>query len=169
LPLLLLPLSTYAQKSNDSPLIPYADHGACPFECCTYRRWVANKETILRKDRRDDSPVAFKVRKGERVTAVTGVVITTEPGQARLLKPIAIADKRARIGDVVYLLTDLGEGFCKVWYKGKMTEAEVYTDEATFRIVSEPKSVWWVKIKNSKGQIGWSRQAENFDNKDACG
>ena len=26
---------------SGAPPMPYIDQGACPFECCTYRDWVA--------------------------------------------------------------------------------------------------------------------------------
>ena len=32
-----------------------------------------------------------------------------------------------------------------------------------------PVSVWWVKIKTSKGITGWSKLPENFGGMDACG
>jgi hypothetical protein len=28
---------------------------------------------------------------------------------------------------------------------------------------------WWVKIRSAAGWIGWTNEAENFGNKDACG
>src|SRR5437773_1794841 len=27
--------------AGDEPELPYYDWGACPFECCTYREWIA--------------------------------------------------------------------------------------------------------------------------------
>lgn len=63
--------------------LPYLDAGACPFECCTYRQWIANKDTVLSKNMSDNSPVAFRIKKGGKVTGLTGVVITTKAGQVR--------------------------------------------------------------------------------------
>jgi len=62
----------------------------------------------------------------------------------------------------------LGEGFAKVWFKGRVVQGEPY-DDSTFKFVREPKSIWWVKIKDRRGRIGSSRQPENFDNVDQCG
>ncbi len=156
-----------ATTANQPPT-PYEDHGACPFECCTYRRWTVKAQTAVRQDRHGSSPVAFTLRRGERVTGMTGVVITTQPGQARVLKPTVIGGLQVRSGETVHLLTYIGEGFYKVWYKGKVEELPI-VGEGGFTIIRAPKAVWWVKVKNSKGQIGWTDQTNNFNGMDACG
>ena len=117
---------------------------------------------------RDGSPVAFRLKKGERVKGMTGVVVTSRPGEVRVLKRTKIGRFTADPGDTLYLLTYIGEGFHKVWFKGKISEEETF-DETTFRHILEPNAVWWVKIKNRRGQIGWSREPDNFGNKDQCG
>lgn len=159
--------STRAQ----GPKLPYKDVGACPFECCTYRGWVANKDTIIYKEKRDGSPVAFRVKKRERVTGVTGVVITTKAGIVKVLRNTTINEEgtfHVRAGDTIYLLTYKGEGFYTIWYKGRYSVGAFY-DDSNLRTVSDPDSVWWVKIRNRRGQVGWTRLPENFDNKDSCG
>ncbi len=60
--------------------MPFRDVGACPFECCTYREWRATKDTVLLKNMSGGSTAVFKVRKGEKVEGVTGIVITTKAG-----------------------------------------------------------------------------------------
>ena len=42
-------------------------------------------------------------------------------------------------------------------------------DPDLFKVIREPKSVWWVKVRNRQGKIGWSREPENFGNIDQCG
>lgn len=153
---------------NSRPRIPFVDKGACPFECCTYRDWTVDKPTKVRSAMSDCAPVAFSLKAGERVKGLTGVVVTTQPGEVRVLKRTKIGRYTANPGDTLYLLTYIGEGFHKVWFKGQITEEETY-DESIFKQVSEEKSVWWVKVRNSKGQIGWSREPDNFGNKDQCG
>lgn len=158
------------QISAQTPKLPYKDVGACPFECCTYRQWTANKATIVYKEMRDNSPIAFKVKSREKVTGITGVVITTKAGLVKALKNYTTPNANIRIkaGDIFYLLTYRGEGFYLIWYKGKEFVDEIY-EQGEARVLSQPEAVWWVKIKNRRGQIGWTRLAENFDNKDSCG
>lgn len=155
------------QKSKGPP-VPYVDKGACPFECCTYREWNVTKPTAARKNMSDDSPIGFRMKPGEKVIGVTGVVITTQPGMARVLKKTTLGKIRLNRGDELFLLTNLGEGFSKIWYKGRIFEESVY-GESAYKLIREPKSVWWVKVKNRRGQTGWSRQPENFGNMDQCG
>jgi len=117
----------------------------------------------------DPAPISFRVKVGEKVLGMTGVVITTQPGIVRALKATDIGTKMwINKGEQFYVLTNLGEGFTKVWFKGRIFVAEPY-DESLFKFIRQPKSIWWVKIKNHAGRIGWSRQPENFGNMDQCG
>jgi hypothetical protein len=159
--------TSLAQKST-GPATPYYDRGACPFECCTYREWGVVKPTVLRRAMDDTSPIVARLRAGEKVRGMTGVVITTEPGIVRALKRTTVGNIRVNPGDRVYVLTNQGEGFAKVWFKGRIVQGEPY-DESIFRPIRQAKSVWWVKIKDRRGRIGWSRLPENFNNIDQCG
>ena len=165
------------------PKVPYEDHGACPFECCTYRTWTVNAETPVRTDRRDNAPVAFRVRAGEQVDGLTGVVVTTKLGKAIIREPIVVdPDKlELRPGEVVYVVNYIGEGVWKIWTRGRLYHLEIAGKEETCgrpapepgpcaaQIVEEPKTVWWAKVRNRTGQEGWTRQLDHFDNIDACG
>ena len=166
------------------PPIPYEDVGACPFEGCTYREWVANAPVEIRTERTLSSPVAFALTRGERVTAVTGVVITTRPGRVEfdMAQDIEASGGRIHVepGQPLYLLTSQGEGFMKAWLNGRMYES---VDTATFsnggcaggprpcvgRLVERWQFEWWVQIRNAAGKIGWTREPDKFDNKDALG
>jgi hypothetical protein len=118
----------------------------------------------------EGSSIAFRVKKGEKVRGVTGVVITARAGVVRALKNTAVGDNNTRVktGELLYLLTYTGEGFYDTWFKGKVFSYSFY-DNKSLKLVSEPTSVWWVKIRNSKGKVGWTKLPDNFDNKDSCG
>jgi hypothetical protein len=170
--LIALSVQTFGQKLS----LPFRDVGACPFECCTYREWKANKPTVLLKNMSGNSPAVFKVKKGETVQAVDGMVITTKAGIGRALSDTTLdfddwkknTTRKVSIkkGERVLILTPIGEGFYKVWYKGLILQAQM--DSSQFKTIIEPKYVWWVKVKNRKGQSGWTNLDENFDNKDSC-
>lgn len=171
-PMVAQPLSDSSQIKDAAmnpqfPPIPYEDQGVCPFECCTYRRWIAAKNTAIQLDRNGNSPALFNINKGEWVSALTGVVITTVPGKAKVLRPTTINGIQAKNGEIVYLLTYQGEGIYETWYKGKKWKP--YPDMSALEIMESPESTWWVQIKNNKGQVGWSKEPDNFDNRDACG
>ncbi len=183
-PSLLFATSVYSGQTPRPP-VNYADFGACPFECCTYRRWSVVKDTVLYKSRSENSGVAFRVRKGEHVIGLTGVVITLKLGKAVVRKATTIGmDKRktkVKPGDVLYLLHYEGEGIYKVWFNGGIYENEMPTSpdlisktpagkkQENIEVLNEPETVWWVKVKNSRNQIGWSKQDQNFGDMDACG
>lgn len=174
-----------SQSALSGPPIPYEDAGACPFEGCVYREWQATETVIVRRVRSANGTIAFTVRKGEAITAITGVVVTTSPGQVRFRKPVNLSSSSGSVhvepGETLYLLTYRGEGFTKAWFKGKFYE-ELDGSTAFFNdicatdsnrcagaIVEQPKQVWWVQIKNGKGQIGWTNKPDKFDRKDALG
>lgn len=183
---IIIPLAAYAQNS---PPLPYEDAGACPFECCTYREWIANKTTPIHRTRNNSSPVVFTVNSRERVRGVTGVVITTKAGEIKITRSIAIQDYtgsqgtntartiQARSGDIIYLLTPLGEGAYKAWFKGKLIvinaldvmEANQRGSAGAGARIPAVTNTWWVQIRNTQGQSGWTDRPGNFDNKDACG
>ena len=158
-----------AQTFAQTLKLPYRDVGACPFECCTYREWTATKPLVLYKNMNGKSPVAFRVKKGEKVTGMTGVVITNTPGKAVALKAFTFESSKVKLkkGETIQLLTYLGEGWFRFWHKGKLYEDDGYADG--LKITAQPKAVWWVKIKNRKGQIGWTKSSGDFDNQDQCG
>ena len=183
---IIIPFAAYAQTR---PPLPYQDAGACPFECCTYREWIANKSTPIHRTRNNNSPVVFTVNSRERVRAVTGVVITTKAGEIRITRAIAIQDYtgsqgtntsrtiQARSGDIIYLLTPLGEGSYKAWFKGELItinagdvmEANQRGSAGSEIRIPATTNTWWVQIRNRQNQTGWTDRPDNFDNKDACG
>ncbi len=153
--------------------VPYEDYGVCSGEACGFGEWLACQNMEIHKERDKDSPVVFQIAKGEKVTALTGVVITTKPGRATVLKSFKIGDFQAEPGDNVYLLTYRGEGVYNVWFKGKMHN-NLGLDPFNLgylKVMDSPETIDWVEIQNSKGEMGWiglSRQSY-FDYRYGCG
>jgi hypothetical protein len=183
--LLSEPVAASAQKVRKALPFYYEDYGACPFECCTYRRWTVNADTIIYQDRVEGARAAFRVKKGEHVMGLTGIVITLKPGKAVVKKATQLGlnghQVRVKAGDVLYLLHYEGEGIYKFWFGGRIYEAEMPSapDQVSqspadkrlqyIQLVSEPQTVWWVKVRNERGQTGWSKQDDHFGDMDACG
>ena len=157
--------------------VPFESEGACPFECCVYRTWTVQRATDVRASRESGAPVAFTLQPGEKVEALTGVVVVTRPGRGRAPRDVAVEGLGAlRAGDEVSVLHPLGEGFWLVWREGKKGSAQVgrkparpgpwdpelyETEAAEFR--------WWIQIRDGKGRMGWTDAPDNFGNKDRCG
>jgi len=158
-------LSLHAQKPSDSPKTeptppsPFVDKGACPFECCTYREWVADKEISL-MDQPNGNKIVAQLHKDEKVQGVTGEVHSVP------LRAIARHDDPGtgvKAGDVIYVLHPIGEGYWKAWHKGKLVETDDVPEKGL------PRYTWWVQIKTSSGAVGWTVSHGNFANQDACG
>jgi hypothetical protein len=145
---------------KQKPPSVYIDKGACPFECCTYREWVARTDVTL-LDSPNGKRVVARVKKGERVAALTGEVHSVP---VRVVAHHDYPDAGVKTGDTVYVLHYIGEGFWKVWHDGKLVEIDDFPDK-----MSKPKTTWWVKLKTSSGVIGWTVERGNFENQDACG
>ena len=177
-------------QPRSSPPMPYEDPGVCPFEGCVYRNWQALKMVKVHRTRSAKAPIVFTVPNGEKVTAITGVVVTLSPGQVRFRRPVDLRWFGPIEADIVrgvtvprqhesgflhvepretlYLLTYYGEGDTAAWFKGRFYPhldgaSDIFyaacDDDATAcarSIVRRPRRVWWVQLKNAKGQIGWA-------------
>jgi hypothetical protein len=155
---------------TEAPPVPFEDAGACPFEGCVYRDWIATDTVVVRAARDAASAAAFTVEKGESVTALTGVVVTVSPGIVEFRNPATLSTRQGELqmetGERLYVLTYQGEGFTKAWFRGRLYED---VDGGRFfeqRVVAPWKSVWWIQVRNSKGQTGWTNEPEKFGNKD---
>jgi hypothetical protein len=155
-------------------ILPFEDKGACPFECCTYREWTVNADTVFYYNPRKEEREAFALKKGETVKGLTGVVITLKPGRAMVKKAVTLGlDDQidVKAGDILDTLHYEGEGVFKFWFRGK-----IYSDEIPFpgeendsiKTESAPETIWWVQVQNAKQQTGWSKETDHFDHMDSC-
>lgn len=157
--------------------VPFESEGACPFECCVYRMWSVRSATDIRATRDATAPVAFTVHKGEKVDAVTGVVVVSRPGRARASRDVQVEGLGPlRKGGEVSVLHPVGEGFWLVWRDGKKGSGQVAEKSARpgpwdpeLNPIEKPDFRWWIQVRDGKGRTGWTDAPENFGNKDRCG
>ena len=172
-------LSIFTSSSvmaQEKPPTPYENWGVCPFECCTYRDWVADDDIPVHERRSETSAIIFRLRPQEHVKALTGVVVTEKPGVVRIDRPVQDGyvdgtDKpqlSLKRGDVVYMLSPLGEGAYLFWYQGKVYHSGI--DLAAMPGVDggAARMTWWKQVKNRAGKKGWTT-SNKFSNADACG
>ena len=172
---------------SSGPPMPFEDVGACPFECCVYREWVAKGRVTIRADRRASARTAFSLGRGDRVQAITGIVVTLRPGRVQFREAVdmgAIAGAvhstiHVEPSDTLYLLTYRGEGETAAWFKGRLYDlvdgseffdarCEDNAAACNGMIREKPQTVWWIRLRTAKGLEGWPNEPEKFDNKDAC-
>jgi hypothetical protein len=178
LPCLLLlstlsPLTALAQKSPPPNIESW---GVCPFECCTYRDWTADGDVPVHQRRDEKSPVVFRLRQGDPVDGITGVVVAKKPAPVTVDRDVQdgfVKGKDApqlsfKAGDKVYMVAPLGEGTYRFWYRGKFyTSGEALTTMPGVE-AREASFIWWKQVRNKAGRSGWT-SSEKFTHVDACG
>lgn len=98
----VLSCASIAFAADERPPRTLVGPGACPFECCTYREWSVKADTTLvaHPDRR--APAVGKACKGSRVQGLTGIVITTKPGEIEVIVRIANDVDSLKVGYSVW-------------------------------------------------------------------
>jgi hypothetical protein len=171
--------------AQEGPPGVFIDSGACPFECCTYREWFADRDITL-WDRPNSKQVVAHLRKDDPVDGLTGEVHST-PLRVRATSdlPVTASDPATassgeapdtiKAGDVFYVLRYAGEGTWKIWHHGQVADLEV-ADETPAIAKPSPdswprrlKSTWWVQVRTRQGVVGWTVSKGNFRNQDQCG
>ncbi len=173
---LCLTLGMASAMAQQQPPPRYENWGICPFECCTYREWIAQDDIPVHASRNDKSKVIFRVRKGELVDAVTGVLVTVKPGVIEVNKAVqdgylkgGDAPQLALLpGDKIYMLSPLGEGSYLFWYQGKVYESGNGLAAMPGVDGRDAKFAWWKLVKDKAGRRGWT-QSDKFGSVDACG
>jgi hypothetical protein len=172
----VLPESKVAPR----PELPYFDWNACPFEGCTYRQWTARAAVPLYDTWKNKRRQITQLAVGDKVVAVTGVVITFRPGLIRMDRDLP--ETGLKRGDTILTYTYRGEGFSAVWFKGQYHSAfeisfTTWPDgtgcggtrcAATYVDLGE--KAWWAKVKLKSGRTGWvDMNHAQFDNVDRFG
>jgi hypothetical protein len=152
-------------QDTQTPALPFYDWGACPYETCAYRQWTVHRSvTVYDTWKLERHPIAM-LAEGERVTGITGVVITFQPGVIRMDRDLP--DHDLQRGDAILTYAYRGEGFSAVSFKGRY-----YADldisfakwpdgsgcggphcAATYLDLG--RKSWWAKVKLKSGRTGW--------------
>jgi hypothetical protein len=170
-------ITAFQRKPDQGPPVPFEDRGACPGEGCVYREWTAKVAVPVRAQRQANAPVRYTIGAGEKVTALTGVVVTVKAGQVKFRETRTLSSSSGRLRitpeDTLYLLTYEGEGFTKAWFQGAIYDdvdtSEFYNGVCRFdptrcagKIVEPSQTEWWVQVRNRQGMVGWTHEPEKF-------
>jgi hypothetical protein len=159
----------------------YIDRGACPFECCTYRTWIA--EDSIRLLERPDLGAAQvgMLQRGDTVVAETGHTASV-PVPFVLRRAIRWEGRDFPAGDTLWVLSYMGEGFFNVRYKDEVisdfclgfsphggTYGTRCDSCAIGHLERELESEWWARLRLPDGTVAWTNQPFSFGGIDACG
>lgn len=155
-------------REGAHPPQTYVDRGACPYECCVYREWVARGLIPVHPAEGDTVTVAYHLAPGERFRAHTGNVHLEPTGIAVFQRDVIYSTgpgpvRRFQGGDTLYILSPLGEGYYNLWYRGEVVQYSGCWEEGSAasaaptdcKLVRSPVMRWWVQIESAPGDTGW--------------
>jgi hypothetical protein len=159
------PLSQPAKSQAMEPVLPLFDWGACPYETCMYREWTVHKGITVYDTWKPERREIAKLSSGDKVTGVTGVVITYRPGTVRMDRDFP--EQNLKRGEIILTYAYRGEGFSAVWLQGRFYhEFDISFAKwpdgtgcggahcaATYVDLGEKQ--WWAEVRLKSGEIGW--------------
>jgi hypothetical protein len=177
-PVALFGQSAAKQRPDSKPSLPVIDYNACPFEGCTFGKWIVRQDSPIFSTWKTPRTPVGRLRTGEVVTGMTGVHITYEPDRVQVLS--AIPELDARPGDIILRYMYHGEGYADIWVNGRWhrnydctfiaekTEGGCLRDCAA-KVISNGRKDWWVQIQTPDSATGWAKADGQFDCMDALG
>lgn len=174
-----LPQDEAPVASPSPPSLPKIDSNACPFECCQFGTWKAEKSIPIYDTWKPERKQVGSLRAGETVTGVDGIHVTYSPDVIRIKK--AMPHFGLKSGDQVLRYMYLGEGAAQFWFKGKFYPSIEITAEGQGNqtgdcsgqcdgvIVTRGKKEWWVQVRRKNGATAWTLGDYAFSGMDACG
>jgi len=160
----------------------FVDRGvACPDECCQFRTWTVERTTAVYERASKTPRQIAHLKKGDTVEALRGEVHT--PGTRFVVtRPYVSYQAQYARDDVLWVYTYLGEGYFKVWYKGRMYREELlfspHGGTAGRRCEVSPdcwgtleqawQYVWWVVLQLNSGDSGCVKDVRNLRGWGGC-
>ena len=137
--LLVVSVCTGQSTGEQKPPSIHIDKGACPFECCTYREWVARTDVTL-LDTPSGKRVVGQIKKGESVLALTGEVHSVPQ---RVVADRDYPDAGVKAGDTIYLLHYVGGAFGRCGTRENSWRLGIFQTRARGRkpLVGEAKNI----------------------------
>jgi hypothetical protein len=174
-------IPTLRASQSKRPELPFFDWNACPFEGCTYGQWTAKKPVVVYDTWKKTRKSVTRLAVADKVTAVTGVVITYKPGIIRMDR-----DRPAdglKQGDIIYTYAYRGEAAWDWWVNdvhhdgfilpyAKQVDGKGCKEDCAATELQHGDKEWWAKIKLKSGKTAWvnmDKEFESFDGVDSLG
>ena len=147
------------------PALPVYDWGTCPGEYCGYREWTVREAVPVYDTWKEERRVIARLAAADKVTGLTGVVITFKPGLIRMDRDLP--EQHLGRGDTILTYGYSSEGYSAVWFQGRyhggfdISFAKLPDGSgcgnghcaATFLDLG--KKSWWAEVRLSSGRKGW--------------
>ena len=157
------------------PRLPYVDRHVCPFEGCSYRTWTARKHVNVYDTWKGDRRRVASVPRGQKVEAIDGLVVISRPGMIRMDDDSPT--RGLKRGDTVFVYTYRGEFVSSVWVRGRFhpemdlsfargKDGSGCASRCAGTYIDAGASVWWARVRTSRGITGWTMAAGAFDGQD---
>ena len=164
--------------------------GACPFECCIYRDWIAEGPVVVRTEPRSGASVVATLPAGARFEADTGfvritgiqLVVVSRPVEAWVHQPGRRDGGRPDTipaGDTLLVLEHLGEGHVMMTHGDDLISAEQFWPSGDGwtpyggpkgAVIGTHAAEWWARVRTGAGATGWiDAYGSELGNVDACG
>jgi hypothetical protein len=152
-------------KAMPKPALPLFEWKACPFEGCAYRLWTARKPIAVYDTWKTSHHEIAQLSVGDKVTGITGVVITYRAGRIRMDRDFP--EQNLKQGDIILTYAYRGEGFAAAWLKGEFHHdfdisfakwpdgSGCGNEHCAATYVDLGKNVWWAEVKLKSGKLGW--------------
>lgn len=149
---------------NPPPAMPYEVRGSCPLGPVLLT-WEGKKKLSVRKDRSETADESFKLKSGDPVTVLEWQTTVTRPGEAVIIKNLAVGPQTVAPGEKIYLLDFVGGGTSSFWHHSQLLSAPL---DEFIRVTAVPEASRWVRLRDRKNRLGWAREADGFSAATAC-
>jgi len=148
-----------------APALPLYDWGAAPGEHLAYGEWTAHRSVAVYDTWRQKRRPIAQLAEGDKVTGITGAVVTYKPGLIRMDRDLPEANLRR--GDTILTYADRGEGFSAAWFKRRYySDLDISFakrpdgsgcggDHCAATYIDLGEKSWWAEVKLSSGRTGW--------------
>jgi hypothetical protein len=148
---------------------------------CKYGLWTARRPVEVYDTWKRTRRATARLAAGDKVVAVTGVVITYRPGIIRMDRDLP--EDGLKRGDTIYTYAYRGEAAWDGWVNdvhhdglivpnAKQLDGKGCLENCAATEVQAGHKEWWAKLKLKSGQTAWvdmDKEFESFDGVDSLG
>lgn len=158
--------SSFCEEKSKEQSLDREFPGECPGEGgCQFGIWTAQAPIVVYSKRSTDSPVLFRLAKGDKVTGVSSVLVVHKVGSCTAKEGASItrltgSDTPIPAGTKLPLYFYEGEGNVHVDFKGELASACCEDVQITCEI--SPITDLWLQVRSQSGRAGWTNQRDAF-------